>query len=94
VADSVRQNAALHRFELDVDGHTAFSEYRLSPGTITFVHTEVPQALSGRGVGSTLARGALEIVRQQGLKVIALCPFIKGFIDKHAEFHDLVQRSS
>jgi len=41
-------------------------------------------------VGSTLARGALEDVRRRGLRVVAQCPFIKGFMDKHAEFSDLL----
>src|SRR6266849_1006813 len=75
----VRNNPALHRFELDADGHTAVAYYRLSPGVITFTHTEVPPELSGRGVGSKLARGALDLVRARGLKVVAQCPFIAGF---------------
>jgi uncharacterized protein len=90
VSNQVRNNAALHRFELDADGHTALAHYRLSPSTITFTHTEVPTELSGRGVGSALARGALEIVRAQGLKVVPQCPFIRAFIEKHPEFQDLL----
>jgi predicted GNAT family acetyltransferase len=87
----VRNNTELHRFELDVDGHVAVAYYRLSPGVITFTHTEVPNELSGRGIGSALARGALEIVRAQGLKVVAQCPFISAFMGKHPEFNDLLQ---
>jgi uncharacterized protein len=66
LSNTVRNNTEHHRFELDVDGHTAVASYQLSPGVITFTHTEVPQGLSGRGIGSALARGALEIVRVQG----------------------------
>lgn len=90
MSNPVRNNTALHRFELDVDGHTALARYQLSPPIITFTHTEVPTELSGRGVGSALARGALEIVRGQGLKVVAQCPFIRAFIEKHPEFDDLL----
>jgi predicted GNAT family acetyltransferase len=86
----VRNNAELNRFELDVDGHLAVAHYRLSPGVITFTHTEVPPALSGRGIGSALARGALESARAQRLKVVAQCEFIRGYIAKHSEFADLV----
>jgi predicted GNAT family acetyltransferase len=86
----VRNNAALHRFELDADGHTAVAYYRLAPGVITFTHTEVPPALSGRGVGSRLARGALEFARAQGLKVVARCPFVAAYMAKHPEFNDLL----
>ena len=85
----VRQNTLHHRFELDVDGHKAVAYYRLAPGLITFTHTEVPKALSGRGVGSTLVQGALEAARTQGLKVVAECPFVRGYIGKHPEFADL-----
>ena len=90
MADSVRDNPALHRYELDVEGHTAFAEYRLAADTITFVHTSVPKELSGRGIGSILAKGALEGVRKRGLRVVAKCPFIAGYIDKHPELQDLL----
>ena len=86
----VRNNEAVHRFELEADGHTAVAYYQLTPGVITFTHTEVPPALSGRGIGSALARAALESARAQGLKVVARCEFIGGYIAKHPEFADLL----
>jgi uncharacterized protein len=88
--NKVRNNTALHRFELDADGHMAVAYYRLSPGIVTLTHTEVPPELSGRGIGSALAQGALENVRSQGLKVVAQCPFIAAFMGKHPEFNDLI----
>jgi len=87
---TVRDNPARHCYELEVEGHVAFAEYGLAAEVTTFIHTEVPKELGGKGVGSTLARGALEDVRRRGLRVVAQCPFIKGFIDKHAEFSDLL----
>jgi uncharacterized protein len=87
---AVRNNAALHRFELDADGHTAVSYYKLTPGVITFTHTEVPPALEGRGIGSALVRGALESARAEGLKVVAKCPFVSAYIGRHPEFADLL----
>jgi uncharacterized protein len=86
----VRNNAALGRYELDVEGHTAVAYYRRSGGVVTFTHTEVPHELSGRGIGSRLARGALDAVRAEGLKVVAKCPFMAAYIAKHPEFADLV----
>jgi len=53
---AVRDNPQLRRFELDADGHVAFSQYQRSDDTITFMHTEVPKALEGRGIGSALTR--------------------------------------
>ena len=87
----VRDNTERHRFELDADGHVAFSNYRRDDGTITIMHTEVPKELGGKGIGSVLVRGLLEIVRAQGLKVVPLCPFVAGYIAKHPEYADLLR---
>lgn len=87
----VSNNEAESRFELEIDGHLAAAYYRLAPGVVTFTHTEVPSSLSGQGVGSRLAKGALEQVRAKGLKVVAQCPFIAAYIDKHPEFQDLLR---
>jgi len=87
---AVRHNADRHRFELDADGHVAFSNYTRAGNVITIQHTEVPKELGGRGIGSALARGVLEFARAQGLKVVPRCPFVKSYIDKHPEFADLL----
>jgi predicted GNAT family acetyltransferase len=91
MSGQVHDNAALKRFELETDGHTASLYYRLEPGVITLVHTEVPEALGGRGIGSTLVRGALEEIRAKGLKVVATCPFVVAYMGKHPEFNDLLK---
>jgi predicted GNAT family acetyltransferase len=90
VPDTVRDNPALNRFELDLDGHMAMAYYQLAPGVITFRHTEVPPEMSGHGVGSQLVRGALEAARARGLKVVARCPFVAAYLAKHPEFNDLL----
>jgi predicted GNAT family acetyltransferase len=91
--NEVRDNEKMSRYEFTVDGKTAFSEYRLSPGTITFLHTEVPNEFRGKGIGSKLVRGELEAARARGLKVTARCPFVAGYIREHPEFQDLVPKS-
>jgi uncharacterized protein len=88
---AVSDNPAQHRYELDVDGHIAASYYKLANGTITFEHTEVPPELGGKGVGSRLVKGALDEVRARGLKVIPQCEFVKGWIDKHPDYADLLK---
>ncbi|THD75160.1 MAG: N-acetyltransferase [Bradyrhizobium sp.] len=84
-------NRAKHRYELAVDGHIAATYYEIADGVITFVHTEVPPELGGKGIGSKLIKGALDQVRAERLKVIAQCPFVKAFIGKNPAYQDLLQ---
>lgn len=86
----VTDNPAERRFELKAGDDIAIANYRLTPGVMTFTHAEVPPEVSGQGIGSRLARGALEQARARGLKVVPQCPFISAFIAKNAEFSDLV----
>ena len=88
--DSVRNNTALSRFELDAYGHTAVSYYRLADGVMTFTHTEVAPEVEGRGIGSRLVHGALEEARRLGYKVVPRCPFVGHYIAAHPEFADLL----
>ena len=68
----------------------AFAAYLLHGREIVFTHTEVPPALEGRGVGSRLARAALDDARRRGLAVVPRCPFIAAFIRRHPAYRDLV----
>jgi hypothetical protein len=90
VVGAVRDNPARQRFELDSGGHAAVANYRLSPGVITFTHTEVPPALRGQGIGSRLVRGALDAVRSTGLRVVVQCSFVADVIRRHPEYADLL----
>ena len=88
---AIHDNAKAHRFEMDLDGAVAYSNYKRDGNVLTILHTEVPAALNGRGIGSALARGILELARAQGLKVVTLCPFVAGYIKKHPEYADLLE---
>ena len=90
MTDKINNNTAQHRFELEVEGHLATAHYEREGNVITFTHTEVPPELGGKGVGSTLVKGALDQVRAEGLKVVAQCPFVKAWIGKHAAYADLL----
>jgi hypothetical protein len=83
----VRDNKSLHRFELDVGDQAAFANYRQA---VIITHTETPRALRGRGIASELVKGALEMIRADGHKVIAGCGFVVDYLDKHPEYADLV----
>ena len=87
---TVRDNKAQSRFELDVEGGLAFANYRLTPAALIITHTETPRALRGRGIASELVKGALELIRADGRKVIAGCGFVVDYLQKHPEYRDLV----
>ncbi|MBL8553274.1 MAG: N-acetyltransferase, partial [Phenylobacterium sp.] len=87
---TVTDNTERSRFEVNLDGHTAFAEYRLKPGRIVLPHTVVPPEFEGKGVASALARYAFGHARAQGLKVVPTCPFMAGWVKKHPEEHDIV----
>ena len=87
-----RNNKSENRYEALVEGEVAgFAAYQLTDLLVVFTHTEVDDAYEGQGVGSALARGALDDVRAEGArKVLPLCPFIKSWIEKHPDYQDLV----
>lgn len=91
MVDVVR-NTDLSRFEARVGDEVAgFAEYQLTDELIIFTHTEVDPSHEGERIGSTLARAALDAVREEGTRqVLPLCPFIKSWIERHRDYADLV----
>ena len=86
----VADNEAGQRYEALVDGQLAVITYRRQGDRIVFIHTEVPEALEGRGIAGAMARVALDEARAQGLEVIPRCPFVAAYIRRHPEYLDLV----
>ena len=86
----ITDNREVLRFEAHLDAElVGIAEYQLRDGVIEFPHTEV--YVEGRGIGSALARQALDAVRADGTRtVVPSCPFISGWIDKHPDYADLV----
>ncbi|MET9219831.1 GNAT family N-acetyltransferase [Streptomyces sp. NPDC088197] len=79
------------RYEARIgDDIAGVAAYLRTPDMIAFIHTEVKDAYEGRGVGSALARTALDAARAQGLRVLAICPFFEGWLGKHPEYADLL----
>ncbi len=89
-AADVVNNEARSRFEIELDGETAFADYRLTDDRIVFTHTVVPDAFEGRGFGSALAEAGLAFARRQGLQVVPRCSFFAAYISRHPEHQDLV----
>ncbi len=90
MSDAVIHNAVKQRFELDVEGQTVFTEYRMSGRVMTFFHTLTPPALRGRGLAARVVQAALEFARAERLKVVPLCWYVNGHITAHPEFRELL----
>jgi uncharacterized protein len=85
--DQPRQHRYAARLDDEVVGIAAY--YRQGD-IITFTHTEVAGQVEGQGIGSRLARYALDDARAQGWRVRPRCPFIRDYLDRHPEYADLV----
>jgi uncharacterized protein len=88
---TVRDAPEAERYEIrDGDRLLGIAAYHRRGDTVVFTHTEVDPDEGRSGLGSTLVRAALDDVRARGDKVVAQCPFVRGWIERHAEYGDLV----
>jgi predicted GNAT family acetyltransferase len=88
---SVTDAPAAGRYEVYRDGELAgFLEYVVKRGRLALVHTETLAGHAGIGVAGSVARFALEDARARGLRVIAICPFVRSWLERHPEYLDIV----
>lgn len=73
------------------DDPVGFARYRLDGETIVLDHTVVSPEHEGQGVGSALARGTLDALRDRGAPVLAVCPFMAAYVQRHPEYSAFVQ---
>lgn len=93
-AIEVVHNEAQRRFEVSQDGHLAELDYQRVGSEIIFTHTGVPAALEGRGIAGALVKAGLNYARDNGLAVVPICPFVKGYIERKPEYQALVKQES
>jgi predicted GNAT family acetyltransferase len=80
------------QFELRVDGELAgIARYRRSDGRVEFVHTEIDDRFEGKGLGGKLVKAALDATRASGEQVVARCPFVASYIERHPDYADLLE---
>lgn len=87
---TVTNDPAAGRFEAHSEHGVAHLKYVARGDVLDLVHTEVPQEAEGQGIGTALARAALDHARSEGKKVIPSCPFVRTYIERHGEYADLV----
>lgn len=87
----VTHNPEKRRFEITVEGHVAVLNYLRKDQTIAFTHTGVPRAIEGRGLGSDLVKAGLDYARENRLRVKSFCWFVDKYIQRNAEYQDLIK---
>ncbi len=87
----VVDNQAEGRFELEIDGHLAQLVYDLEGDRLTLIHTEVPKDLEGQGVGGRLVSAAVERSVRDRLTIVPVCPFARGWLQRHPEVAERTQ---
>ena len=84
-AQAVTDNPAESRFELSADGHLAELLYRRNGKRLVLIHTEVPVELEGRGIAGALVAAAVDRAAREGMTVVPLCPFARGWLERHPD---------
>jgi uncharacterized protein len=79
------------RFVVTIEGHEAELIYDRTPERLILIHTEVPDALEGHGVGSALVRAAIDLAARENLVVVPRCPFARRWLRQHREVAELVE---
>jgi predicted GNAT family acetyltransferase len=85
-------NQDAKQYEMPVEGGLVRIEYIRAQNKIYLTHTEVPQSLEGKGLGSQIIKKALEDIEEKELTLIPMCPFVAGYIKKHPKWKKLVLR--
>jgi uncharacterized protein len=82
---AAKDNSAASRFEIEADGQLAELAYRRRGDRLVLIHAEVPDAISGRGIGSALVAAAIDRAGREGLTVVPRCPFARGWLERHPD---------
>jgi predicted GNAT family acetyltransferase len=81
VVDDTHDN----RFELGPEGESGSLAYRLNGNRLVLIHTEVPEALRGRGLGGRLVRAAVERAARESMTLVPLCPYAREWLIAHPD---------
>lgn len=86
------KNEQLHRFEMTIHDDTAFIEFAEDNNILTFIHTEVPESLQGKGVGSAIIEKSLSYAKANGFGIKPICPFVHAYLKRHPEWNELLSK--
>lgn len=83
-------NQQKNRFELEVEHHVAFIDYKIKGEKAYLIHTEVPPELGGKGIGNAIVLKTLQYIKDKGYSLVPLCPFVAAYIKRHPEWEAIV----
>jgi len=81
----INLDEGVSRFTFESDAATAFLEFRRRADRFIIVHTVVPPALEGEGVGSRLVTAAVAYAASHGWTVVPVCPFARAWLRSHSD---------
>ena len=88
----VSENKEKKRFEVTLDGKAAVIEYIRAEDKMYLTHTEVPNEFEGKGIASKMVKQVLQKIKDEGLKLVPLCPFIASYIKRHPEWKEILAK--
>ena len=86
----LKVNEISHRLELEVEGNIAYIDYKLLHDKMFLIHTEVPPALKGKGVGNAIVQKALQYAKDNNYQLVPICPLVQSYLKKHKEWNSIV----
>lgn len=86
----IRDNPERNRYELEVDGHVVYANYRREGSTLVIAYVEAPRPLRGTGAAARLMQGIAETARAEGLKIVPRCGYAAVWLRRHKEHRDLL----
>ncbi|WP_203293608.1 GNAT family N-acetyltransferase [Luteirhabdus pelagi] len=87
---NVTENKERHRFEATVGSGLALIEYIRAKNGVYLTHTEVPEKEEGEGVGTELVKQTLEMLQEEGVKIVPQCPFVAHYIRENPEWKSMI----
>lgn len=87
------KNEEAHRFEITIEAHKAFIDYKERPEKITLIHTEVEPELEGKGAATAVIEKTLAYIEENGFKLVPLCPLVFAYIKRHPEWKRIVDEN-
>ncbi|HNP35212.1 MAG TPA: GNAT family N-acetyltransferase [Woeseiaceae bacterium] len=89
ITDIVHDKAK-QQFYLTADGHKAFIDYRMENGRYQLLHSEVPSALRGQGIGKVLVEKTFAAIEAEGKTATAICSYIRHVAKRSGQWDDTV----